>query len=129
MATGGRKPKATHLKVVTGNPGKRAINHDEPEAAGDLGAPPAGWTPDQKALWWEVVNSAPDGVLTGSDRLLVELACCNLAQVRASVKAGELTAAQSAEMRRILGEMGMTPSERARLVVAKPGSANPFADL
>ena len=27
----GRKPKATQLKVIDGNPGKRAINMDEPE--------------------------------------------------------------------------------------------------
>lgn len=126
MAQGGRKPKATHLKVVTGNPGKRAINRDEPEAAGDLSGPPHGWTPEQKALWWEIVNAAPSGVLTESDRFLVELAVRNLAQVRANP---EMTAAQSAEMRRCLGEMGMTPSERSRLTAPKAGSANPFADL
>lgn len=123
----GRKPTATHLKVVTGNPGKRPLNKSEPKAAGELGSPPAGWTAEQKALWWEVVNAVPAGVLTGSDRLLVELAVRNLALVRA---AGEkLTAAQSAEMRRCLGELGMTPGERARLSVAKPDSGNEFAAL
>ncbi|MFH5927141.1 hypothetical protein [Roseomonas xinghualingensis] len=127
MAIGGRKPTATHLKVVTGNPGKRALNKDEPQAAGELGSPPPGWTADQKALWWEVVNSAPAGVLTGSDRLLVELAVRNLANVRSA--GTELTAAQSAEMRRCLGEMGMTPSERARLVAPSGKNENPFADL
>lgn len=123
---GGRKPTASHLKVVTGNPGKRALNKDEPEAAGDLGPPPSDWKPAQKALWWEVVNAAPSGVLTESDRFLVELAVRNLAQVRAHP---EMTAAQSAEMRRCLGEMGMTPSERARLTTNKPPAGNPFADL
>jgi hypothetical protein len=127
MAQGGRKPKATHLKVITGNPGKRALNHDEPEAAGDIGGPPTDWTPEQKLLWWEVVNAAPKGVLTGSDRVLVELAVRNLANLRAA--GPEMTAAQSAEMRRCLGEMGMTPSERARLTVQKPASGNPFAEL
>lgn len=127
MAIGGRKPTATHLKVVTGNPGKRALNKHEPKAAGEVGGPPADWTPEQKLLWWEVVNSAPDGVLTGSDRLLIELACRNLGQIRAS---GErMTAAQSAEMRRCLGEMGMTPSERARLSAPGEKAGNPFASL
>lgn len=126
MAKGGRKPTATHLKVVTGNPGKRPLNADEPEAAGELGAPPAGWTSEQKALWWEIVNAAPAGVLTESDRFLVELAVRNLAQVRASP---DMTAAQSAEMRRCLGEMGMTPGERGRLTSPKKGGGNPFADL
>lgn len=123
---GGQKPTAGHLKVVTGNPGKRAINKLEPEAVGEIGSPPNDWAPEAKAIWWEVVNAAPLGVLTGSDRVLVELAVRNLAMVRASA---EITAAQSAEMRRCLGEMGMTPSERSRLTVHKPAAKNPFADL
>jgi hypothetical protein len=127
MAIGGRKPTATHLKVVTGNPGKRPLNKAEPAGAGDLGTPPKDWTADQKLLWWEVANSAPAGVLTGSDRLLVELAVRNLANIRAA--GGEITAAQSAEMRRCLGEMGMTPSERSRLSAPGGKSDNPFADL
>ena len=110
MAVGGRKPTATHLKIVTGNPGKRALNKNEPTPAGELAGPPADWTPEQKALWWEVVNAAPAGVLTGSDCFLVEIAVRNLANLRAA--GPDMTAAQSAEMRRCLGEMGMTPSER-----------------
>lgn len=26
----GRKPKPTHIKAITGNPGKRKLNDDEP---------------------------------------------------------------------------------------------------
>jgi hypothetical protein len=121
---GGQKAKPNHLKVVSGS---RRVNDAEPEAAGELGGPPAGWNAEQKALWWEVVNAAPKGVLTGSDRVLVELAVRNLANLRAA--GPEMTAAQSAEMRRCLGEMGMTPSERARLTVSKPETGNPFANL
>ncbi len=29
----GRRPKPTHLKVVTGNPGKRKLNDKEPQPA------------------------------------------------------------------------------------------------
>lgn len=125
MARGGRKPTPTHLKIVTGNPGKRKLL-DDPDVAGDLSGPPSNWTPEQKALWWEIVNVAPDGVLTESDRFLVELAVRNLAQVRAGA---DLTAAQSAEMRRCLGEMGMTPSERSRLAAPTKATRNPFTDL
>lgn len=127
MASTGRKPTPTHLKVVTGNPGKRALNRSEPIPAGPLGSPPDGWTGEQKALWWEVVNAAPAGVLTGSDRFLVELAVRNLGAIRGSGEA--MTAAQSAEMRRCLGEMGMTPGERARLSAPGEKTGNPFAEL
>jgi hypothetical protein len=125
MVRGGQKPKSAALKVVTGNPGRRPIN-EEPETLGEIGDPPKNWTGAQKALWWEVVNAAPVGVLTYSDRFLIELTVRNLAQVRSTP---EMTAAQSAEMRRCLGEMGMTPCERARLAAPKGDSKNPFADL
>lgn len=123
---GGRKKTPTKLMVVRGNPSGRPLNLNEPETPGPLGDSPSGWTGEQRALWHEVVNSAPIGLLTKSDRILVELTVRNLAQVRASP---EINAAQSAELRRCLGEMGMTPSERTRLVVPKNGEKNPFNDM
>jgi hypothetical protein len=123
---GGKKQTPTPLKMIRGNPGKRPLNKNEPEPAGPLGDPPASWTGEQCAIWHEVVNAAPAGVLTGSDRLLVELTARNVAQVRT---VSEVTPAQSAELRRCLGEMGMTPSERGRLVVHKPDPDNPFLAL
>ncbi len=36
-----RKPKPTYLKLITGNPGGRPLNVDEPEPEGDLRDPPA----------------------------------------------------------------------------------------
>jgi len=37
----GRKPKPTHLKIVTGNPGKRPLNKQEPTFASDLPVAPS----------------------------------------------------------------------------------------
>jgi hypothetical protein len=37
---GGRKPKPTHLKLVTGNPGKTALNENEPKPEAALPSPP-----------------------------------------------------------------------------------------
>lgn len=111
--------------MVDGNPGKRRINDAEPVAP-PLGAAPSSWTPEQKILWYEIVNSAPDLVLTNADRLLVELAARLLAQVRAEPVVSPPLATQ---MRQCLAELGMTPSARARLVVAAPKSANPFGAL
>lgn len=36
----GRRPKPTHLKVVTGNPGKRKLNDKEPTPAREIPSPP-----------------------------------------------------------------------------------------
>ena len=35
----GTKPKPTHLKLVTGNPGKRALNRKEAKAKAAIAAP------------------------------------------------------------------------------------------
>ncbi len=127
MAQRGRKPKPTHLKVVTGNPHQHKLNDREPEAAGPLGDPPAGWTPAAIELWHEVVACAPDGVLTKSDRHLVEIAVRLLAQIRSDA---EVRAATVTQFRCCLGEMGMTPSARTRLYTGgRGGTGNPFADL
>jgi len=123
MAASGQKPKPNSLKLVSGS---RRFNAEAPEDVGELMPPPEDWSAGQKALWYEVVNAAPASVLSESDRFLVELAVRNLAEIRASVI---VTAAQSAEMRRCLGEMGMTPAERGRLCAQKPAAKNPFADL
>ena len=126
MAQRGPKPKPTHLKVITGNPGKRPLNQHEPEIIEPLGSPPAGWQAGAKALWHEMVGCAPDGVLTKADRHLIEIAVRLLAQIRANA---EVNAATVAQFRFCLSEMGMTPSARARLSVASSGGGNPFANL
>lgn len=64
----GRKPKPTHLKVVTGNPGRRPLNAREPSPAGDLKAPPEWLTDDQKAGWAYAIEHAPRGLLRKLDQ-------------------------------------------------------------
>ena len=126
MATSGRRPKATRLKLIQGNPGKRPLNDQEPEVIEPLGDPPAGWAGGAKALWHEIVECAPNGVVTKADRHLVEIAVRLLAQIRGDA---EVNAATVTQFRQCLGEMGMTPSGRARLSVVKTKEANPFAAL
>ncbi len=127
MAKRGTKPKPSHLKLLTGNPGKRPINDLEPEVIEPLGTAPAGWEPGAKALWHEMVGCAPEAVLTKADRHLMEIAVRLLAQIRSDA---EVKAATVAQFRACLGEMGMTPSARSRLFIGGQGGvANPFAAL
>ena len=57
----GRKPIATHLKLLRGNPGKRALNKNEPLPIGDLVDPPEWLTEQQKVAWSYAVENAPRG--------------------------------------------------------------------
>lgn len=58
----------THLKVVTGNPGKRPFNGREPKPVGALKEPPTWMSAEQKAGWAYAIQHAPDGLLKRLDR-------------------------------------------------------------
>ncbi len=47
----GRKPKPTNLKLVTGNPGKRPLNANEPRPAHSIPSCPAHLNASAKAEW------------------------------------------------------------------------------
>jgi P27 family predicted phage terminase small subunit len=67
----GRKPTPTHLKIVSGNPGRRALNEDEPQPIGELLAAPGWLTDSQKEIWRFAVEHAPKGLLRSLDRDLI----------------------------------------------------------
>ena len=64
----GRKPVPTRLKVIRGNPGKRALNKNEPQPTGDLSDAPDWMTESQKAGWNYAIEHAPQGLLRKLDR-------------------------------------------------------------
>lgn len=66
--TRGRKPTPTALKLVTGNPGKRAINAKEPKPRGNLYDAPEWLNDSQRAAWDYAVECAPLGLLKRIDR-------------------------------------------------------------
>ena len=69
MAVRGRKPKPSHLKLVTGNPGKRAINTQEPVPERILPQPPPELTAEARGEWDLVAGELNRlGLLTGIDR-------------------------------------------------------------
>jgi hypothetical protein len=80
-----------------------------------LGAPPKKWGKPEKDIWNEVSDLTPDGVATRSDRLLVEILVQLLLRVREDP--GRLNPATAAQIRACLCALGMTPADRARLVV------------
>lgn len=72
----GRRPKPTHLKVVTGNPGKRKLNDQEPKPPREVPSPPEYLT-DWGKMAWVKVSLLLDGmgVLTTADSLALERLC------------------------------------------------------
>ncbi|WP_406627693.1 phage terminase small subunit P27 family [Pectobacterium carotovorum] len=72
----GRRPKPTHLKVVTGNPGKRKLNNKEPQPLREIPSPPAHLSDWGKTAWGRMTVLLDGmGVLTVADVFALERLC------------------------------------------------------
>ncbi|WP_413732330.1 phage terminase small subunit P27 family [Sodalis sp. RH20] len=78
----GRRPKPTHLKIVTGNPGKRPLNEDEPKPPREIPSPPAYLSDWGKAAWGRLTLLLDQmGVLTVADTMALERLCDLYAEI------------------------------------------------
>lgn len=72
----GRKPTPTHLKLVTGNPGRRPLNKDEPQPVAGRPKCPAHCSKNARKLWDYVCDLLHDmGLLATSDAVALEMLC------------------------------------------------------
>ena len=131
----GRKPKPTHLKLLEGNPGKRALNKNEPVPEGDLFDAPEWLSEEQRAVWTYAIANAPAGLLKRLDRAMLTMwvvaealhadAAQKVAKAGAVVRTrnGEVTQnpylsvmnRQAAIMVKLASEMGFSPASRTRI--------------
>jgi P27 family predicted phage terminase small subunit len=132
----GRKPKPTHLKLVTGNPGKRRLNKREPQPPGNLEAVPEWLSESQRAGWTYAIASAPTGLLKRLDRSVLTIwviaedlhrqAAEKVAQFGLLTKAPNtglpiqspflpIVNKQAQIMLKAAAELGFTPSSRSRV--------------
>lgn len=120
------KPKPTNLKIIAGNPGKRALNDQEPVySEGDLAAPE--WLSDEATAIWErlAVNLEANGLLTQVNRDLLAVYCDLIADYRAKRAEGKMPPmAQVSRMTSLAGEFGFTPSAASRIIAPKRGQAD-----
>lgn len=83
----GRKPTPTHLKIISGNPGKRPLPENEPKPKRIRKLPPAPGHISEGArqVWDKVVKELDDiSILTSIDVFAVEILCEALADHRAA---------------------------------------------
>ena len=68
MATRGRKPKPTAIKILEGNPGKRQLNEHEPQPLKKAPSCPKWLEPEAKREWRRLAKTLEAmGVLTEAD--------------------------------------------------------------
>jgi len=134
----GPPPKPTALKVVQGNPGKRALNTKEPKPKSDNVKMPAGLSARGKKVWRKVAPMLQEaGLLTDLDVLALKGLCDAYAdyeehreQVQRTspiIKTASGYPIQNPyialerkawdKFTRLMAEFGMTPSSRTRLQV------------
>jgi len=152
VAGRGRKPKPTAKKKLAGNPGKRALNHAEPEFTKITDVDPPEWLSERAAVMWKMIlpELLRENVVALTDLHNVEAFCTaydnwrmaqESIQVHGIVVAGAtggpvknpaLTAANET-MRQMVtfgSLLGLDPSSRTRLIGGnKEKTTNEFAQL
>lgn len=132
----GRKPKPTVLKLLAGNPGKRAINHAEPKPRVVMPKPPEHLSDEEKEKWKSTVRELhPLGLVTTIDKDALAMYCTIYVRWIKAEKIvrekGEIikTAAGNIiqnpylsianraldQLNKLGAEFGMTPSSRSRV--------------
>jgi P27 family predicted phage terminase small subunit len=139
------RPKPTHLKVLEGNKGKRAINKREPQPRRELPSCPAHLSDEAKVAWGRMsVLLDRMGVLTEADAYALERGCAVYAEILAYqelveqegatykttstqggtvIKANPAVAMLADADRRFkawLVEFGLTPAARSKVHVQDP---------
>jgi len=136
----GRRPKPTVLRLVTGNPGKRAINKREPKPLRDI-PPCPDHLYDSGKIAWDRLSAMLDsmGVMTEADAYTLERLCdcytdileCRLlierdgrtytvvgqdgsALIKHNPAVAQLRAADS-QFKSYLVEFGLTPAARSKV--------------
>lgn len=143
----GRRPKPTRLKMLTGNPGKRPLNQDEPRPDPNIPECPLELGPVARAEWDRLVGElAALRLLTNLDRAALAAYCGAYALWAESTTQIEkygvmiksptgfpiqspylaIANRQAEIMMRIASEFGFTPASRSRIATPQKATASLF---
>ena len=149
MATRGRKPKPTAIKILEGNPGKRPLNRFEPTYRKK--APPCpSWLNDEAKREWRRLAGTMEamGVLTEADMETFATYCDAYSKWREATEfldqhgfifktpsgyiqqVPQVSIAQTYGkiMTKIATEFGLTPASRSR-IIAGNGEGGPVDEM
>lgn len=145
----GRRPKPTRLKVLTGNPGRRPLNQDEPQPEIAIPECPPELSPVAKREWDRLAAELVKlKLLTNLDRAALAAYCGAYAlwaeATEAIQKYGTMVKSpsgypiqspyvaianrQAEIMMRVASEFGFTPASRGRIAAPKENDG-PMLDL
>jgi P27 family predicted phage terminase small subunit len=145
----GRRPKPTRLKMLTGNPGKRPLNDDEPRPDANIPECPPELGPVAQQEWYRLVGElAALRMLTNLDRAALAAYCgayalwaeatAQIQKYGAMIKSPTgfpiqspylaIANRQAEIMMRIASEFGFTPASRSR-ISAPPVRQQDLLDL
>lgn len=90
---------------------------------------PLGQSPDYlddgaKAVWFELETYAAKGVLTGGDRMVMEVTCGLMSEFREDPR--KFAAAKIGHLISCFARLGLTPADRQKVGFDKPKDENPF---
>jgi P27 family predicted phage terminase small subunit len=143
----GRKPKPTQVKALTGNPGKRPLNLDEPRPVAAIPDCPPELSPAAQREWARLVGELDQlRMLTNLDRAGLAAYCGAYAlwaeATEALQKYGVMVKSptgfpiqspylsianrQAEIMMRIASEFGFTPASRGRIATPRPEEPSLF---
>lgn len=126
----GRKRTPTNILQLRGsfrkNPARGRARRDEPVPRYGIGPAPAALTEAQRAAWDEIVDICAPGVLTCSDRLVMEMAAVLLTRFRTDT---EFPITGIGRLQSILSSIGLTPADRSRITVPMGKGRNPFDEF
>ncbi len=138
MARMGRPPKPTAIKILEGNPGKRALNKNEPQPEKTAPRCPQWLLPEAKKEWKRLVKGLEAmGLLTEIDMAVFAGYCQAYARWKEAedfiTKHGSILKTASGyiqqipqvsiaqqnmkQMRNFCSEMGLSPAARSRISV------------
>jgi P27 family predicted phage terminase small subunit len=146
----GRRPKPSNLRLLQGNPGKRALNANEPKPAQVAPNPPEHLSETALKEWSRMSEQLLRlGLLTVADRAAFAAYCTIYARwvdaEESLKKTGPVVRAPSGfpilspyytvanqslqQMRAYLIEFGLTPASRSRISVGQNESNDPMEDF
>ena len=146
----GRRPTPTRLKMLTGNPGKRPLNEDEPKPEAAIPDCPPELSPAARKEWDRLATELGSlRILTNLDRAALAAYCTAYAlwaeatvqieKYGAMIKSPQgfpiqspylaIANRQAEIMMRIASEFGFTPASRSRIATPPPPDRGLFALL